>query len=630
MNLLKRIPVTLFLIVSNIIVFALCRYDIGTFSDPIWTQGLLFRGAEFGPLSLGKEWYRTFTHLFLHGNLMHILFNMYALFSVGMEVEQLTGSKKFAWIYFMSGIAASLSSLYFNLFVIGVGASGAIFGLFGYLLVVQIVESRKQDLPIIPIVINFIIFLVVNFLFAEALNADNAAHMGGLVGGVILGIISLAGSTYRTLRAELLFLPICVVLFLALPRYQVSYFNFFERILVTEDSVNTLFDKKGISDEEFLIQYKNHNRNWDTARALLDSISFLPDKLHDDTFKLKQYIRLRKQEADYRVQMIEKESYRYLDSMQLVQEKMQEYQQLDYPLTMMRPINPDTNKVSSKKPLPMTQVWYNDAWEELAGPPGKYYRMGTRDSIGRWQGPVRDFYENGNIQMKGSYTNNLRDGVFIYYTEHQTYASAGRYDKNRAVGKWESFHYNGMLAMEEFFMDDYFMNNAWDSLGNQLVKDGNGTIVNYYDNGVLREMGDYSNSKREGLWYGLHRNGDKYFEEYYNRGELVSGRARTLADETYVYDVSTYFPMPVGGYKKLKDYLDNEIKSLKLPMHGTVQLSLTVSENGVPTEFYIEKSPNSKLDLIAIQLIKDGPAWIPAREHGHKAISGMARVSVEF
>ena len=100
--------------------------------------------------------------------------------------------------------------------------------------------------------------------------------------------------------------------------------------------------------------------------------------------------------------------------------------------------------------------------------------------------------------------------------------------------------------------------------------------------------------------------------------------------ETFIYDEGTYFPMPVGGYENLKAYLDEEIKSLNLRMHGTVQLSLTVSENGVPTEFYIEKGADDKLNMIAIQLIKDGPEWIPARDHGHKAISSSARVNVEF
>lgn len=225
---LRKFPATLLLIVINGVVFLYCYYSIGTFTDPFWTQGLLFRGAEFAPLSLDKEWYRLFTHLFMHGNIMHLLFNMYALFSVGNEVEQITGTKKFLWIYFLGGFTASLASLYFNLFTVGVGASGAIFGLFGFSLVVQIAESRKNDQPIVPIFINFIIFLVVNLLFAKALNADNSAHMGGLAGGLILGVVALFNASYRTMRAEYLLLPVCVSLFFcvaAIPGYLLQFFS---------------------------------------------------------------------------------------------------------------------------------------------------------------------------------------------------------------------------------------------------------------------------------------------------------------------------------------------------------------------------------------------------------------------
>ena len=143
MPLLKRIPVTIILITINLLVFIYCRVSIGTFNDPTWTQGLLFRGAEFAPLSLDDEWYRIFTHLFMHGSILHLLLNMYALSSVGSEIEQLTGTRKFLFIYFLTGLSASLGSLYFNLFTVGVGASGAIFGLFGFSLIVQLSESRK-------------------------------------------------------------------------------------------------------------------------------------------------------------------------------------------------------------------------------------------------------------------------------------------------------------------------------------------------------------------------------------------------------------------------------------------------------------------------------------------------------
>lgn len=628
---LRKFPVTLLLIVSNVIVFSYCYYVAGTFSDPAWTQGLLFRGAEFAPLSLGKEWHRLFTHLFLHGNVMHLLFNMYALFSVGSEVEQITGTKKFLWIYFICGFTASLASLYFNLFTIGVGASGAIFGLFGFSLVIQIAESRKNNHPVIPLVINFIIFLVVNLFFAEALNADNSAHMGGLAGGLALGMISLLNTSYRTIMAEYLLFPVCVSLFFALPRYPVTYFNFFQKVLNIEDSTSQLFKQKNLSDADFIKRYKKQYVAWDTARAMLDAHTYLPQELHSDTSKLKRYIALRKQEANFRIHLIEQESYRYYDSIAWVQEKLQTSMRLEHPLTMMRPITkqdiPDSIPPSR---FDQVQVWFDAEWEELPGPPGMFYRIGQRDSLGRWQGAVSDFYKNGTVQMKGSYQDNQRDGIFLYYSDHNTYQSAGRYDHDRFVGKWEQFHDNGMLKSEEYFHDGYFMKNMWDSAGYQMVKDGSGTYRHYYTNGVVSEEGDYKDGYKQGTWYGHHSDGAMHFEEFFNHGQLVSGRSRTADGQTYIYDESSLYPMPEGGNALLMQYLVKRVKQINPAQHGQVTLIFSVTANDVVKDFKVKNSLSQELDAKAIEFIKEGPKWTPARQHGHIKQSGLGLVTVEF
>jgi membrane associated rhomboid family serine protease/antitoxin component YwqK of YwqJK toxin-antitoxin module len=626
----RKFPTTLLLMVINGVVFLYCYISIGTFTDPFWIQGLLFRGAEFAPLSLDKEWHRLFTHLFMHGNVMHLLFNLYALFSVGSEVEQITGTKKFLWIYFLGGFTASLASLYFNLFTIGVGASGAIFGLFGFSLVVQIAESRKNDHPVVPIIINFIIFLVVNLLFAKALNADNSAHMGGLAGGLILGVISLFNASYRTMKVEYLLLPVCVSLFFSLPRYPVTYFKFFQKVLTIEDSTALLFEKKNLSDAEFLKGFKKFYYAWDTAQAMLDALPYLPAELHADTSKLKRYIALRKVEANARINLIEKESYRYMDSIALAQEKMQPYMQLDYSLMMMRPIKNEKQDSLPPSQLERVQVWYNDEWVELPGPPGTYYRIGQRDSLGRWQGAVRDFYKNGSVQMKGVYHDNQRDGIFIYYSDHNTYQSAGRYDHERAVGKWERFHDNGTLMSEEYYIDDYFIKNMWDADGNQLVKDGFGKYEKRYSNGVVAEVGEYKEGRKEGTWYGRHANGSLYFQEFFNNGKLVSGRSRTPDGQTYVYDESSFFPMPEGGNVNLVQYLSKRVKALNSNEHGRVHLIFRVTTSSAITDFDVIKSLNKELDAKAIEFIKEGPKWIPAREHGHLKQTGWGTVSVEF
>jgi membrane associated rhomboid family serine protease len=123
------------------------------------------------------EYYRLVTSLFMHAGIMHIAFNMLVLHQFGTQLEMFLGSKKFALIYFISGIAGSLASATFNdPYTISVGASGAIFGLMGSYFVVA--KSVRFDTSQIVGVIG--INLVIGFIVP---NIDWHAHLGGLVAG---------------------------------------------------------------------------------------------------------------------------------------------------------------------------------------------------------------------------------------------------------------------------------------------------------------------------------------------------------------------------------------------------------------------------------------------------------------
>ena len=629
LRLLNRFPATILFIIINTIVFAWCWYSIGTFQEPEWTQGLLFRGAEFAPLTLSDEWYRIITHMFMHGGIAHLLFNMYALFVVGSEVEQITGTRKYLLLYFISGFAAALASLYFNLFSIGVGASGAIFGLFGFSLLFQLIERRNQSQSVIPVLLNFLLFFGINLIYSEVMNADIAAHIGGLLGGLVVGMISVFSKSNRSIRLELVLLPVLGLLFVALPRYPVTYFDFYQKVLSIEDSTQALFNRADLSDEQFLAEYKKINPQWDTAFSMLEGHAFLPKELHNDTVRLNGYMRMRKQEGAYRELLIEKQIYRYLDSIDLTVAKMNSFFPLDYPLSMMRPIQKKSNDKEAPH-MEVEHVWFDKDWNELAFPPGEYYRIGSRDSLKRWQGPVLDYYKNGKIQMKGTYLDNEQNGIFLYYSDHDTYSSAGRYAKGEPVGKWESFHSNGQLEKEEFFNGSYFLGNMWDSLGNQIVRDGEGVYLKRYENGEIEIQGSYHDGRRDGNWFGNHKNGKRYFEEFYRNGYLETGRARTEDGMTYLYDQSSLFPMPEGGNEALLNYLEEAIKKSKVEKSGAVVLSFRVSTEGVLTEFKVEESLAGKSDSLAIELIRKGPRWIPARLHGHQFQNGYGHVTIEF
>jgi rhomboid protease GluP len=151
----------------------------------------LTRWAKVNDLIREGEPYRLLTSMFLHLNLMHILFNGYALFVIGRDVEALFGHVRFALIYFLGGLSGSLASFVFT-DAPSVGASGAIFAIFGAEMV-YFYQNRKLHGEMGRRHLNQLIFLMLLNLglgfFSSATSGfrlDNAGHIGGLVGGVVL------------------------------------------------------------------------------------------------------------------------------------------------------------------------------------------------------------------------------------------------------------------------------------------------------------------------------------------------------------------------------------------------------------------------------------------------------------
>ncbi|MDR1448123.1 MAG: rhomboid family intramembrane serine protease [Candidatus Ancillula sp.] len=137
----------------------------------------------YNPLLANSQPYRYITSIFMHDlNPIHILLNMYALYSCGKVVEKLLGTKKFLLVYFISGIIGNLFLTLFcyftgDFYIFAYGASGAIFGLFGALIILY--KSLGQNAG--PLIINVgIIVLLGVFMSSVAWQA----HVGGLIGGL--------------------------------------------------------------------------------------------------------------------------------------------------------------------------------------------------------------------------------------------------------------------------------------------------------------------------------------------------------------------------------------------------------------------------------------------------------------
>jgi membrane associated rhomboid family serine protease/Tfp pilus assembly protein PilF len=154
-------------------------------------QELVQWGANAGPLTLSGQWWRLLTYMFLHGDLIHIAFNMWCLWDLGALSESLYGRWTFAAIYLITGVGGGVASVGWNPRVLSVGASGAIFGLAGALIAsFYLGEFSLPKIAIKGVLRSLLIFAGFNlFLGGVFQGVDNGCHVGGFVSGLILGAL---------------------------------------------------------------------------------------------------------------------------------------------------------------------------------------------------------------------------------------------------------------------------------------------------------------------------------------------------------------------------------------------------------------------------------------------------------
>lgn len=209
----RATPVSYALIAVNIIYFLIVSsYGLDGYT-------FIAFGAKTNKLLLEGDWFRLVTPIFIHGGLLHLAFNSYALWANGPLVEKLYGSARFLLIYLLSGIGGVVGSYIWQMAtdhpdVPSVGASGALFGLFGLLAVFgykyketpQSFQSALRSSVLPTIVINLIIGFSVPFI-------DNGAHLGGLLAGALLAfaVPYIAPGGRRVSAASMAILAVCVL-----------------------------------------------------------------------------------------------------------------------------------------------------------------------------------------------------------------------------------------------------------------------------------------------------------------------------------------------------------------------------------------------------------------------------------
>jgi membrane associated rhomboid family serine protease/Flp pilus assembly protein TadD len=173
-------------------------------------------GANYGPLTLSGEWWRLLTCVFVHGGIIHIAFNMWCLWNLGALAESLYGRWTYAAVYLICGVGSSLTSVAWHPGGASVGASGAIFGLAGALIAAfKLGEFSVPRSALTGTLRSLAMFVFYNLIFGAVIGTtDNAAHIGGLVTGLILGalIALIAPQQDQTPRRTAIFLVVALAL----------------------------------------------------------------------------------------------------------------------------------------------------------------------------------------------------------------------------------------------------------------------------------------------------------------------------------------------------------------------------------------------------------------------------------
>lgn len=180
-------PATVFIATVILVVFGAEMYT------GAWRNGNLLPGmGSIVPVLVFQkgEYWRLLTAMFLHGGVVHLVFNLIALWQLGRLYEMLFGTKRFVLVYFVTGIIASIASLlHMHPYSSSVGASGAVFGILGALIFsIRRSPRFRHERWARGVVQQLVFWIVVNIVIGFTIpQIDMAAHIGGLIAGLVLG-----------------------------------------------------------------------------------------------------------------------------------------------------------------------------------------------------------------------------------------------------------------------------------------------------------------------------------------------------------------------------------------------------------------------------------------------------------
>jgi membrane associated rhomboid family serine protease len=203
----RQVPVTAGLIAANLAVAVAVQVLLGSSTDPLV---MVRAGANAHSLTQGGEWWRLVSSMFLHFGLLHLAVNMYGLWVLGRVVEQIHGPRRYFVVYLVAGIGGSLASLFFGHYLafgrpiadLSAGASGAIFGILGAAIAEFALRRKAYPEAWRRAVLGNLVFLAAaNVFIGQAIpGIDQAAHLGGLLSGALVGALLAPRGRFGRLR----------------------------------------------------------------------------------------------------------------------------------------------------------------------------------------------------------------------------------------------------------------------------------------------------------------------------------------------------------------------------------------------------------------------------------------------
>ena len=295
-------------------------------------------GSNYTPLTLGGEWWRLLTNVFIHFGIIHLAINMYCLYTVGIYLEPMLGKQKYIIAYLCTGVLASITSLWWHKDgVNSAGASGAIFGLYGLFLVMlttKIIPKQVRQ----PLLQSIAIFVIFNLIYGMKGGVDNSAHVGGLVSGFVIGYIYVyALKKERQDLKKVWLLPIiigttiiCSYLYLdknkvsaaehnkalaevkeATYKDQEKFEDKYNLFIELQDKALAVISDSTLKEENYL-QHLNETAmpQWVKAEELAKEMKTMDvsDSMKQKAVHIMTYIQLRKEELGIRKEMIANKS----------------------------------------------------------------------------------------------------------------------------------------------------------------------------------------------------------------------------------------------------------------------------------------------------------------------------------